>query len=268
MNIGLVVVAYNSGPDLVRLVDSAHDRRHHLHVELFLHSGHPSTVRACDDVLARTDTRLHRQGNIGISRSWNDGALNCWNRGADVVIVANDDIVFGPGDIHTMASEAAANPERFMVYCAGYHTGYDQPVESHSFSCFAWNRIAMDVIGCFDENFFPAYHEDCDYSWRRRLAGLPDGIICPDTQVVHAGSATIKRDPVRSEENHLTFSRNAAYYQHKWGGDVNHEVHRHPFDDARFDYRIAPESRHAPYPGHDRYNPVLAGGNYSELEHA
>lgn len=43
---------------------------------------------------------------------------------------------------------------------------------SPPWSCFAILKHAVDVVGKFDENFWPVYHEDYDYMVRMARAGL------------------------------------------------------------------------------------------------
>lgn len=261
MNIGLVVVAYNSGRDLTRLLDSAVVRPgDNLRIELFLHSADAETVAACETVAARygEDCNFHDlRRNAGLARAWNTGALSCYGDGADVVIVANDDVVFGPGDLRRLVAHAAIHRDGFIAVCGGYHEGFQEQVTSHGYSCFALQPIALEVLGCFDENLFPAYFEDCDYGRRAALAGLEQS-VCAGTLVAHVGSGTIQRDPELNARNHATFTRNQDYYRRKWGGSNGQEVYDRPFNDPRFSLRIASELRHTPYgPPHDRTNPEV-----------
>jgi hypothetical protein len=104
----------------------------------------------------RSRSMLHAHGrNRGLSRTWNDGLLAGYADGADVVIITNDYVRFGPGDLDRLAQAAADQRDRYIVSCAGPHGRYGQRMPSHGFSCFAINPIALGVIGCFDENIFP-----------------------------------------------------------------------------------------------------------------
>lgn len=262
MNVGLVVIAYNSGHDLTRLFDTALvGSGDQLRLELFLHSNEGQTVAACEAAAERYGEACNFHDirrNVGVSRSWNEGALNCYRDGADVVVVANDDILFGDGDLPRLARAALDQPDRYAVLCGGFHSGFGHEVPSHGFSCFAWNPVALEVLGCFDENLFPAYFEDCDYSRRAVLAGLKAG-ECAGANVVHEGSSTIKRDPERNRQNHVTFAANSEYYQRKWGGGPHHEENRSPFNEPGLGLLITPERRHYPYgPEYDRTNPEVA----------
>lgn len=270
MNIGLVVVAYNSGNDLTRLLDSADvGADNQLRIELFLHSNDAKTVAACEMAVERYGDACNFHDirrNAGLSRAWNTGVLNLYgwhgaswgpspHGGSDVVIIVGDDVVFGDGDLLRLATCAVDNRGRFITVCGGYHERNKEDVGSHGYSCFALNPIALEVIGCFDENLFPAYFEDCDYGRRAALAGLEEA-VCEGTSVSHVGSGTIYRDPVLNARNHITFTANQNYYRRKWGGTNGQETYAVPFEDFRFGLRIAPEKRHCPYgPLHDRINP-------------
>ena len=114
------------------------------------------------------------------------------------------------------------------------------------------NPIAVETIGCFDENFFPAYCEDQDYARRAALAGLSEE-NCADTAVLHGGSSAIFANQELALQNRITQSRNIAYYVRKWGGDAGHEEFDSAVRQPGFGLRIAPEERAEPYgPAYDR----------------
>jgi hypothetical protein len=166
-------------------------------------------------------------------------------------VVANDDITFGPGDLDRLCRTAVEHPEAYIVSCAGPHDGFGTWLPSHGYACFVLNPVALAVLGCFDENFFPAYCEDQDYARRAALASLQEA-NCSDTAVRHTGSATIGNDPLLRAETDRTHEANRAYYRRKWGGGAGRERWRQPFGDADLSLRIPPERRRSPYGGHDR----------------
>ena len=253
MLLGLVVVAYNQPAWTARLFESASGSGHDVSFHLFLHSDDTETARVCDELARRTDVTYYPYGvNRGLSRTWNEGVLAAYDEGADVVIVANDDVAFGPGDVGRIAAKAVAARDRYVVSCAGYHERLGRRLPSHGYSCVAINPIAIETIGCFDENFFPAYCEDQDYARRAALAGLVEE-NCPDTNVVHGGSSAIFASPSLMRANALTQARNMAYYVRKWGDHAGRERFATPFGDPELGLRIAPEERASPYgPEYDR----------------
>lgn len=247
MRVAIVTIAYGSAEAVEGLLATARSTRHRVTGHLFLHSREPAVEAACARLAAQPGVRLYGYGtNRGVSRSWNEGVLAAYDDGADVVVVANDDLTFGEGDLDRLVERAAACRDRYIVTCAGYHLGYRRPLPSLGYACFAINPVAVERLGCFDENFFPAYCEDQDYARRAALAGLREE-NCPGTMIRHGGSATIFRNQALRQQNVLTHSRNAAYYCAKWGGPPHGERWRAPFGNPAYDYRIAPERRHAPY---------------------
>lgn len=253
LHVGLVVIAYNQPALMERLVEAARASRSELAVYLFRHSRDEATRRLCQRLAAAPDVCYHEgEDNRGVSRSWNEGVLEAYAAGVDVVIVANDDVVPAPGDIDRVAAKAARCRDRYIVTCAGRNERLGRDLPSLGYSFFAVNPVALETIGCFDENFFPAYCEDQDYARRAALAGLAEE-NCADTAVVHAGSAAIFASPELALQNRATHSRNMQYYRDKWGGEAGWERYSTPFGDPRFSLRIAPEDRGAPYgPSHDR----------------
>jgi GT2 family glycosyltransferase len=178
--------------------------------------------------------------------------LTAYGEGADVVVVANDDICFSPGDVERIAAKASACRDRYIVSCAGYHERHGRRLPSHGYSCFAINPVALETIGCFDENFFPAYCEDQDYARRGALAGLVEE-NCADTNVLHAGSSAIFASPELMRRNAFTQAENIAYYLRKWGDHAGRERFSTPFGHPGLGLRIALEDRAAPYgPPYDR----------------
>ncbi len=252
MNVAIVVVAYNL-PNSTRWFETGQSRRHDVRFHVFLHSKRALATVACERLADSTDVVLYPYGeNRGVARSVNEGILDAYSDNADVVIFANEDVEFSMGDVDRLAEAAAAQPERYVVSCTGVHRGLNRRLPSLGYACIAINPVAIDVLGCLDENFFPLYCEDDDYCYRAELAGLSEG-NCPETSVLHLGSACINTDLALREQNYLTHGRNLEYYRRKWGGAGHDEQFTRPFDDARFDWKIAPDARHAPYgPEFDR----------------
>ena len=238
---------------VVRLVNSIGSTHAIVEVHLHLHSDSPETRATCLALADAPEVTLHAHGeNRGLSRTWNDGMLAGYAEGVDVVLIVNDDVEFARGDVDRLTEVAIERRDCYIVSCAGPHGRHQQRMPSHGYSCFAINPIALEVLGCFDENLFPAYCEDQDYSRRARLAGLHEA-NCPDTEVFHGGSAAIFSDAGVRHRNAQSQARNMDYYCRKWGGDGDHERYERPFNDSTLGIRIPPERRHHPYgPKYDR----------------
>ena len=247
MIIAIVSVGCNPSDSITQLFVTARSSRHDVCFRLFLHSRHPMTMQACERLAAEPGVTYYPYGeNRGVSKSWNEGMLDAYQAGADVVIIVNDDVHFSPYDVDKLAEKATRNPDRYIVSCAGYHGRFGCKIPSHGYACFAINPIALRRLGCFDENFFPAYCEDQDYAYRARLAGLSEE-NCADTMVYHLGSAAIFSDAALRQQNCYTHGQNMQYYRRKWGGDGGQEIFTQPFNNSHLGYYIAPEQRHVPY---------------------
>lgn len=249
MKIAVITFAYAHGAELIQMVNSLHSDRYQIELHLNLHSRNEVVVAACEH-LATCENVIYKpyKVNRGLAKSFNDSWLAALESGADIVINSNDDCLWQPGDLDAVVALAIGHPEWYATFAMGSHAGREQ--EDLAYCAAAFNRVAIETIGMFDENFFPAYHEDIDYHRRAQLAGLSWG-VCQETHVTHAGSGTIGTDEALREQNNETFFHNAQYYFKKWGGDIGKETYRQPFD--RFPLYIAPKDRHAPYgAGFDR----------------
>ena len=253
MKIAVVTIAYSSAASASSLLATAETNRHTIECLLFLHSKYPALIEECNRIAQNSVVIYHPYGiNRGVSKSWNEGMIAAYAAHADVVIIANDDISFTAGDLDKIADKAMACRDRYIISCAGFHLRFNHRQPSVGYSCFAINPIAIEKLGCFDENIFPAYCEDQDYARRAGLAGLHEE-NCPDTMLSHAGSNSVLSDPALARQNAVTHRRNIAYYQQKWGGDGGHEKFQFPFNNPRIGYAIPPRSRQSPYgPAYDR----------------
>jgi glycosyltransferase involved in cell wall biosynthesis/GT2 family glycosyltransferase/predicted RecA/RadA family phage recombinase len=251
LRVAVVTIGYNLPGATRALVESAlRDCRHDVSFLLFSHSAIPEKVEELSALARRPDVVLrdYRQ-NRGLAKSWNEGILWGFENAHDIVCVVNEDLLFAPGDLQRLSDAAYAQRDRFLVMGRCYHDN-DQRWGSSEYGCFAFNTLALEVLGCFDENFFPIYCEDSDYRRRAQLAGLEPG-YCGATSLCHQGSASL-RQPEIARQNELTYGANRAYYRRKWGGDAGQEAFAVPFGEPRFSAYIDPKVREAPYPGFNR----------------
>lgn len=249
MKIGIVTVAYrlaDAAWKLFKSVDCEVD------YQLFIHSDFEPVLDVGEWIEDEGGSVYWYKVNRGLSKSWNEGILNGYASGCDVVLVVNDDVVFGAGDVERLAKYAITHRNQYVITCAGWHL-HHQKRQSIGYSCFAINPIALDIVGMFDQNIFPIYYEDCDYMWRGKVAGLVEG-HCEDTQIEHGGSKTLHTaGRAEQAQHHQTFVANREYYRAKWGGVAGEEVYRHPFNNAGLGIKIEAAVRHNPYgPEYDR----------------
>lgn len=227
---------------------SASSERHRLRIHLVAQSEAPAVAIAAGRLaadVAQLTVHPYEPGR-SLAACWNDALLRAYPDGADVLLLANDDVVFTQGDVDRLAEAAAANREYYGVTCAGRDLRSGERVPTHGYSCIALNPVALEVVGCFDENFFPAWWEDIDYHRRAFLLGLRD-TNCPSTNVLHLGGGS--RFLAELTGATVAGNLNERYYDLKWGPQPHYA---HPFDDERLDARIDPARRSAPYGRYDR----------------
>jgi hypothetical protein len=181
--------------------------------------------------LSQSDSRLaiiDQPVNLGVAASWNLLLNRAFAEGYEWAFIASNDLVIGPGSL-ARAVEAAG-------------TGNADIWHVWSWNCFLISRRAVRQAGWFDENFYPAYKEDQDYSRRCARAGVTQQNV-PGTAARHSGSATIHSDEDYWLSNARTCSENHAYYLKKWGADAGDERFEQPFGDSRRDARWWPAPR-------------------------
>lgn len=166
----------------------------------------------------------------GVAGGWNE-IIKLFP--AEWWLIVSNDIQFAPGDLakvrETLTTEAQRNGE-------ARHRPLALACGNHGYAWFAITYHGVQAVGLFDENIYPAYLEDCDWSYRATLAGARVETIAgvksvhgslPDGQT---GSCTIHSDPVLLQRNAETHAGNFEYYRAKWGGINGQEVYKTPFD--------------------------------------
>jgi GT2 family glycosyltransferase len=162
--------------------------------------------------------------NLGVSASWN--AIIKSTPLAPYWLILNSDIELGANDLAKIKAFVEPRLDTHgLLLC-------------HGFSAFVITPLALERVGFFDENIYPAYLEDCDYHYRAKLAGIKDESI-PDLDLIHGemvdgkmeGSRAINSNPIYSRENGRTHQGNFEYYRAKWGGINGEEIYTHPFND-------------------------------------
>lgn len=156
---------------------------------------------------------MHSGSNIGVAASWNIMLTDMKSMGMDYGLILNDDIVISEKitQIHEYINRN--NKPAFARIM-------------NDWSIFLISMATFQKVGLFDDNFFPAYYEDCDYQYRMKLAKI--NVDYPNFLVpaVYRTSCSIKTDPSLND-NYLT---NKEYYEKKWGGSPFQETYTTPFN--------------------------------------
>lgn len=158
--------------------------------------------------------------NRGVARSWNIGVERMYAADAEWLVIISAATRFGQSRMRDFVARIDHATDDEIAVEGGHGVGWH---------LIAFRRRVFDVVGRFDENFYPAYWEDLDFAWRVKLGfGLDPPYWSKFDQV----------DAICSEYGHgVTRGRVVvptddliAYYLTKWGG-FGLEAWPHPFND-------------------------------------
>ena len=164
---------------------------------------------------------IENKENLGVAGGWNQGWLE--TKG-DLVVFLNPDLELEPGWLRALQQAMTENPEADVAGIKLFemdrktlqHTGahlypnaqnrhrgagefdngqYDalQPIECVTGAVLCVRRSALEELGGFDEDFYPAYYEEVDFClrvWRRGR----QVIYVPNAVAYHHQAVTIKPD--------------------------------------------------------------------------
>jgi GT2 family glycosyltransferase len=229
MAVSVVTVAYNSGPDLTRMLDSLECQDE---VEQVVVVDNGNGDCEIDEAERRESVDVIRPGrNLGFAGGCNLGAERATE---DVLLFLNPDTVVTPGAVAELArtvSDAAVGGAMARLVLAsdpttlnsggaaihisgmGWSTGHGEPagepggikeVTYANGSALAMRRGLFEQLGGFTEELF-LYHEDLELGWRARMRGLRN-IQNRGVDVLHAYEHG--RNPVKyyfMERNRIVF---------------------------------------------------------------
>ena len=152
----------------------------------------------------------YQSENIGVPRAWNIGL----RRGHDWTFVVSSSMYFNQPFSHIIDKLDGYNGLMFRTTSVWH--------------CNGVSKDLVDLIGYFDENFYPGYFEDCDWDHRCSLAKIDEyGNIEIDAYCQIDGGATKDGVDVRIDAVH-------EYFKNKWGGSRTRQgwgEWKHPFND-------------------------------------
>jgi GT2 family glycosyltransferase len=215
--VGVVSVTYNSSGVIDEFLASLFSQTYDAFVLYVIDN------KSADDTIKQIaqhdDPRLNitaNPDNRGIAEGNNQGIRAALEDGCELVLLFNNDTVFGPELLRTLISglwESGAdmvapkilfhddetriwsaggglNPHRGY---SGFHYGYGElddgqfdtcrSVEHAPACCLLIRRDVFEQIGLMDERYF-AYVEDTDFCYRAKQAGLTIR-YCPYARVLH-----------------------------------------------------------------------------------
>jgi GT2 family glycosyltransferase len=211
---------------LKRLIDSIDYPTDNLFI--INNNGRDQITKELDD-LTKIDHKFikqikvcHLPSNIGCSGAWNL-IIKCYMM-CPYWIIANHDICFSPGLLENMVN-SSENEDIGIV-----------KGKKFQWDLFLIKDFVIQECGLFDENFYPAYVEDCDYHIRLMLKNIETSVV--DIPYLHGdvdyettGSQTWRTDYSLKEKLDYSHDCNMYYIAEKWGSnwrDSNWEYH--PYD--------------------------------------
>lgn len=137
--------------------------------------------------------------NIGVAGGWNYLIDKIFENN-DYALILNDDIYLGKTESQI---NALIEKQDFSLI-----------VTPLDWCAYIITKKTWELVGKFDEGFFPAYCEDCDYHWRMIKKGLnlsKSSNLIPE---IYQSSMTMAKNPeLFYKANH----KNKQYFKSKWG---------------------------------------------------
>lgn len=185
----------------------------------------------------------HQPPLPSLSATWNRALDAAWEAGTVEALVVNNDVRLHRQTLEILSTVRTDTGASLVSAVGVTAEQFDPSVElvtaevcgssrgGPDFSCFLIARSCHQAYR-FDEQFIPAHCEDLDYHRRLLLDGHGSRIFSVGLPYLHLGAQTIKlSSPAqRARIEHLTETVARAHYVKKWGGPVNHERYRVPFD--------------------------------------
>lgn len=169
--------------------------------------------------------------NRGVAASWNLGIDEMKARNADWLVILSAAVRFGePGGMDFI--EQLDDKVDNIAIEAAPHLGWH---------LIAFHKTIFDKVGRFDENLYPAYHEDIDFSNRILIAHnfkldppywtkVPvDATVSSYAHGTSLGGVTVDAD------------RLIDYMKSKWGNATGIDIYHHPFNDPSNSIKYWPE---------------------------
>lgn len=157
--------------------------------------------------------------NLGVARAWNIGARKVLESNMDYLVCMSAAMRFGPALHTTWRRQMETFWGSNVIECDG-----------HSWHLIAFHRRVFEMVGLFDENFYPAYEEAIDFGYRMRHFGLEKAWPHVWVNALSAGAA-MHNEMVSCPNPPLV-----EYYKEKWGGIKGFETFQLPWGSKPIDY--------------------------------
>lgn len=156
-------------------------------------------------------TIIENENNVGVAASWNQLCKKIFEKN-DYALIMNDDIYLGK------------KQEQVFSLIESKKNGFIRATPD--WCAFVISKKVFELVGDFDECFFPAYYEDKSYEYRMKLKGVVM-LKHPDLNpVVYKSSQTLEKDPEIFEQS----KKNKKLFIEMWGGEPTKEIYKSPFN--------------------------------------
>jgi hypothetical protein len=225
----LVKAKINAIPDLSKLI-------------IVNNLDNPEVAELTQYAVAQGAEGYHFPYNLGLAATWNIGLRRMYEDDCTFVLIISPSLDIGGSFQNvidaTMECFVEHNPIRVFPALA-----------TSALHCFAQGKRSVDELGYFDENFWPIYYEDTDYTRRHNVLYSSNNmneqtekktvfdLAMNDYIKSTDASIALNSDPRLLSLYQHNSHRINEYYQRKWGGDHLSETFEHPFDDSKMTIR-------------------------------
>jgi GT2 family glycosyltransferase len=110
--------------------------------------------------------------------------------------------ILNPDDSINHTGAVLIKPAATGVHLTDWNTDTVREIDFSTGAALAIRRSTWQLVGRFDEGFYPAYYEDVDYCYRARQAGVKIGCVMP-AKVKHLFSnQSWQKTPLRHTASH------------------------------------------------------------------
>jgi len=158
---------------------------------------------------------INKTSNIGVGASWNE-LINTIFKKYDNALILNDDVYLGKktNDIEELIKK---NKNRGLLR------------STMDWCSFIMTKEIWNLVGEFDECFFPAYYEDKSYEYRMKLKNVMPIKSVALNPFIYKQSMTIEKMP-----SIIDYSiKNKSLYIDMWGGEPHLEKYITPFNNKK-----------------------------------
>ena len=182
-----------------------------------------ATLHVLDDLSHFTNQiHIRNRQNRGVAAGWNQIIRRAlFDPECLYIYIINNDLILNASSIDKLLEFLKANPKYIAVSSIEANRFKPQPGhvddKALNFAVCMFTRKCIEVVGLFDEQFYPAYFEDNDYMERIKKEAWPLGLktgVVHDSTVTHIGSRTIVEGGVILG---TAFQQNRARFRKKWG---------------------------------------------------